>query len=265
MKTKVGASGWTGDPVARIAVAVPSAIAITALCFALGRCQPAERTLPERTVASTVVLERAAPTPPPAATPRPTPPPTLPPVAKVTLAPVPERAAPRAVNASGGGHAAPLAPPQIAPPAVIVAGSGGGAGPGTGDGAGAGDAGGSGNGTGGTGSGSVNADAPCGFVDFQPFQSPDRSGSTTFEHIAGTVTFPDGHKETEEFPYRWSYNDPAADPWSPQNASNPNFNTRLRPPPPAANVSRYSELIRYILDHTREDGTTILQECPRQR
>ena len=267
MKTKVGAPDWAGDPVARFAVAVPSAIAITVLCFALGRCQPTERTLPERTVAATVVLERAAPTPPPPPpTPRPTPPPTLPPVVKVKFAPVPQRAAPRAVHASGGGHAAPLVPRHVTPAkTVIVAGSGGGAGPGAGDGEGAGNAGGSGNGTGGTGSDTVNADAPCGRVDFIPFQSPDHAGPTTFEHVQATVTFPDGHQETEQFPYRWSYTDPAADPWSPQNMPKENFDTRLQPPPPSANVSRFSDLIRYILNHTREDGTTILQECPRQR
>ena len=264
MKTKVGTSGWTGDPVARFSVAVPSAIAITALCFALGRCQPADRTLAEHTVATTVVLERAAPTPPPP-TPRPTPPPTLPPVPKVTSAPIAQRAAPHAVHPSGGGRVAPVTLPHIAPPkAVIVAGSGDGAGPGTGDGEGAGDAGGSGNGTGGTGSG-VNADAPCGTVDLKPFQSPDHSGSTTFEHIQGTVTFPDGHQQTEEFPYRWSYVDPGDDPWSPRNMPNANFVTHVQLPPPSANVSRFPEVIRYILNHTREDGTTILQECPRQR
>jgi hypothetical protein len=182
----------------------------------------------------------------------------------VTLTPIPQRAAPRAVHASGGGHVAPITPPHITQQqAVIVA--GGGAGPGTGDGEGAGDAGGSGNGTGGTGSGNVNTDAPCGKVELVPFQRPDHTGSTTFEYVQGTVTFPDGHKEIEEFPYRWSYTDPAADPWSPQNMPNANFVTHVQMPPPNANVSRFPELIRYILNHTREDGTTILQECPRQR
>jgi hypothetical protein len=262
MKTKVGTPGWAGDPVARFSVAVPSAIAITALCFALGRCQPPDDTIAEHTAASTVVLERAVPAPPP----RPTPPPTLPPLPKVTFAPVAERAAPRAVHASGGGHAAPLTLPRAtAPAAVIVAGSGGAAGPGAGDGEGAGDAGGSGNGTGGAGSGDVNAAAPCGRVDLIPFRSPDHSGSSTFEHISATVTFPDGHKESDEFPYRWSYADAAADPWSPRNMSDDNFITHVQLPPPGAGVSSFPEVIRYILDHTREDGTTILQECPRPR
>jgi hypothetical protein len=265
MKTKVGAPAFD-DPVRRFAVAVPSAIVITALCFALGRCQPAERTVAETAPPTTVVLERRPPTPlPPTPTPRPpTPPPTLPPVPRVTLAPVPLRAAPRAIRASGGGHAAPKPHPQVVVPSVVVAGSGGGAGTGTGSGEGAGDAGGSGNGTGGTGSGTVNADAPCGEVDFIPFQAPDHSGSITYEHVLATVTFPDGHKQSAEFPYRWAYASPADDPWSAVNLPNPNFATRLQPPPADTDVSRYSETIRYIINHTRPDGTTVLQDCPAQ-
>jgi hypothetical protein len=264
MRTKVGAWAWADDPLRRFAVAVPGAIAITAAFFALGRCQPADQTLAEHAPATTVVLERAAPTPPPTPAPRPTPPPTLPPVPHVTLAPIPQRAAPKAVAASGGGHAAPRTLPHVAP-LQTIAGSGGGAGPGTGDGEGAGDAGGTGNGTGGTGSGTVNADVPCGSVDLIPIQSPDHNGALTFEHIRATVTFGDGHTQSEEFPYRWSYSDPNIDPWSPRNMPNPDFPAHVQLPPPGANTSRYPELIRYILDHTRSDGTTILQECPRQR
>ena len=262
MKTKVGAPAFD-DPVARFAVAVPSAIVITALCFALGRCQPADRTPAEHAPATTVVLERAAPTPPPP-TPRPTSPPTLPPIPRVTLAPVPQRAAPRAIRASGGGHAAPPHP-RAAPPAVIVAGSGGGAGTGEGSGEGPGNAGGTGSGTGGTGSGTVNADAPCGSVDLIPFQSPDHTGPITYEHVRATVTFPDSHSQSDDFPYRWAYSDPGDDPWSARNLPNPNFTTRVQLPPPGTNTTRYPEVIRYILAHTRTDGTTILQECPRQR
>jgi hypothetical protein len=128
-----------------------------------------------------------------------------------------------------------------------------------------GDAGGTGNGTGGTGSGQVNADAPCGSVDLIPFEAPTHSGALTFEHVRATVTFPDGHSQSEEFPYPFGYADPDADPWSPRNMPNPDFVTRVQLPPPGANIGRYAEVIRYILDHTRSDGTTILQECPRQR
>ncbi len=109
------------------------------------------------------------------------------------------------------------------------------------------------------------ADAPCGSVDLIPFEAPDHSGSTTFEHVRATVTFPDGHTQTEDFPYRWSYTDPGADPWSPRNLPNPNFPAHVQLPPPGADTSRFAEVIRYILNHTREDGTTILQECPRRR
>jgi len=265
MKTKVGTPAWADDARARFTVAVPGAIIITALCFALGRCQPAEPTLPERTVATTIVLEHAPPTPVPTPKPRPTPRPTLPPVPRVTLAPIPQRAAPSAVKPSGGGHAEALTIPRVAPQPVTVAGSGGGAGPGTGDGEGAGSAGGTGSGTGGTGNDAVNADAPCGFVDLIPFEPPTHNGTQTLEHVRGTVTFPDGHTESEEFPYPFSYADPGADPWSTRNMQIQNFPTHVQLPPPGANVSRFSEVIRYILNHTRGDGTTILQECPQQR
>ncbi len=79
------------------------------------------------------------------------------------------------------------------------------------------------------------------------------------------MTFPDGHTQSEEFPYRLSYASPADDPWSATNMSNTNFITRVQSPPPGTDVSRYAETIRYILNHTRSDGTTILQECPHQR
>ena len=61
------------------------------------------------------------------------------------------------------------------------------------------------------------------------------------------------------------YADPAEDPWSPRNMPDPNFITRVQLPPPGADVGRFPDTIRYILDHTRSDGTTVLQECPRLR
>ena len=264
MRTKVGAT--FDDPVARFAVAVPSAVVITALCFALGRCQPADRTLPE-SAPQTVVLERAAPTAPPTLppTPRPPtpPPPTPPPRVRVTPAAVPQRPAARAAEPRGGGHRTPLrVQPQILTPAVIAGGSGAGAGPGTGAGEGAGSGGGSGTGGSDTGGATVFAQAPCGSVDLVPFQAPDHSGSLTYEHVNATVTYPDRHTESANFPYRWVYSDPDSDPWSPRNLPNPNFTTRVQLPPPGTDTSRYPEVIRYILNHTRADGTTILQECP---
>ena len=182
----------------------------------------------------------------------------------MTFAPV-QRAAPRAEHASGGGHAAPSRQPHVAPSAVNVAGSGGVAGPGPGSGEGAGEGSDLGNGAGGTGSGTVNADAPCGSVDLIPFQAPDHGGTITYEHVRATVSFPDGHTESDEFPYRWAYADPANDPWSRQNLPDERFVTRVQLPAPGTDTSRFPDVIRYILDHTRSDGTTVLQECPRQR
>lgn len=262
MKTKVGPV--FADPRARLAVAVPGAIVVTLLFFAFLRWQPPTAHSEQAPVA-TVVLERAPPTPRP--TPRPTPPPPTPPppVPRVTLAPVPQRAAPHVVRRSGGGHAVPRPQPQTVAPAVVAAGSGGGAGTGQGSGAGAGDAGGSGNGTGGTGSGTVNAEAPCGYVDLIPYQQPDHRGGLTYEHVNATVTFPDGHKENADFPYPFVYNDPGSDPWSPQNMPNPDFPTHVQFPPPGTDTTRYPDVIRYVLGHTRSDGTTVLQECPEQR
>jgi len=262
MRTKAGAPVFA-DPAARFAVAVPSAIIITGLFFAFWRWQPATRILAEQVPSTTVVLERAPPTPPPPTPPPPTPPPTPPPVPRVTLAPVVQRAAPRAVHRSGGGHTALRPHPRVVVPSVIVAGNGGGAGTGEGSGEGAGDSDGSGNGTGGTGSDSVNAQAPCGSVDLIPVQAPDHRGSITYEYVEATVTFPDGHTERAAFPYRFAYADPSQDPWSPQNMSDENFPAHVQPPPPGTDTSRYPEVISYVLDHTRDDGTTVLQECPR--
>jgi hypothetical protein len=99
-----------------------------------------------------------------------------------------------------------------------------------------------------------------------PFEAPEHRGRSILEHITATVTFSDGHTENDQFPYPWVYTDPDADPWSTTNMRNPNFIVRVQFPPSAASASRYSSLIRYILDHTREeDGTTRLQECPHAR
>jgi hypothetical protein len=268
MKTKVGSPGDDPEQVRRYAIAIPSAIAITALLVAVGRLQPVNHTVAEQPPAATVRLERAPPTPRPTPkpTPKPTPPPILKPVVRVTLAPVPQRAGVVTPRPAGGAHAARHAPPH---PAVAhtfavpqaAGGNGTAVAAGSGEGTGSGDAVGSGD----AGGGSVNADAPCGVVDLIPFQSPDRRGAITNEYIRATVTFPDGHTQSEDFPYHFSYTDPADDPWSAQNMRNDNFITRVQLPPPGANTSRFPELIRYIIDHTRQNGTTVLQECPRQR
>jgi hypothetical protein len=82
--------------------------------------------------------------------------------------------------------------------------------------------------------------------------------------VTATVQFPDGHTETDTFPYLWTYaNGEAEDPWSTTNLQhNPNEVVNLVLPPPGTDTSGYPPLIRYILDHTRPDGRTDLADCP---
>jgi hypothetical protein len=267
VKTKVGAPDIADDPgrFRRFAVAIPCAIALTLAFFAFAFLRPPAPAPSERAPVTAIVIERRPPTPPP--TPRPTPPPTLPPVPHVTLAPRPQRAAPRVAVRPAAAQAAPRLAPQVSAPAVVAApapGAGQGEGNAPGPGAGAGNA--TSGGTGGTGSGTVNVDQPCGDVEFVPDDAPRYRGSTAAETIRATVRFPDGHTEAAEFPYPWIYPDAAdTDPWSSRNIANPDFPARAQLPPPGADTSRSPELIRYILNHTRPDGTTVLQDCPNPR
>ncbi len=247
------------------------AVVVTALEVILaGRSWPPAAAPPERIVASTVVLERAAPTPSPTPRPRPTPPPA--PVVHVTPAPA-ERAAPAALHHAGGvSAAAPRAEHPIVHRAVTrpkatgtsgVAlapgrGTGAGSGSGTGDDAGSG----AGDGSGGDGMGAVNADVPCGDVDFVPDDKPRIVGDVSYETIRATVHYPDGHQDSDDFPYPWVYADYMdADPWSPLNVRK-TTTIAAQLPPPGSDTHRYPELIRYILDHTTPAGWTILQPCP---
>jgi hypothetical protein len=267
VKTKVGAPEGAGDPgrVRRFAVAIPCAIALTLAFFAFAFLHSPAPAPSDRAPVTAIVLERRPPTPPP--TPRPTPPPALPPVPHVTLAPIPQRAAPRVAVHPAAAQAAPrLAPPVSVPAAVAATGPGAAQGQGNAPGPGAGAGNTTSGGTGGTGSGTVNADQPCGDVEFIPDDAPRYRGSTAVETIRATVRFPDGHTEAAEFPYPWIYPDAAdTDPWSARNIANPDFPARAQLPPPGADSSRFPELIRYILNHTRPDGTTVLQDCPNPR
>jgi hypothetical protein len=124
----------------------------------------------------------------------------------------------------------------------------------------------SGTATGGTGNAAVNADQPCGEVEFIPDDAPRYRGTTAAETIRATVRFADGHVESAEFPYPWIYPDAAdTDPWSPHNVGNPDFPAHAQLPPAGTGTGRFPELIRYILDHTRPNGTTVLQDCPNPR
>ena len=264
MKTKVGSNAFADDPerLRRYAVALPSAIVLTVLFFALGMWRPPAFPLAERPAVTAIVLERR---------PQPTPaPPRMRPTAPlVALAEIPQRAAPRAVRAPGGAPAALAHPVRAALASLPVAAApaaGNGSGPGADAGPAAGDAEAGPSGSGGAGTAAVDADAPCGSVDFVPDRAPRRAGSTAYETIRATVHFPDGHTASEVFPYAWVYPDATdTDPWSARNLRDPDFPARAQLPPAGTDLRRYPEVIRYILEHTRADGTTVLQECPNPR
>jgi hypothetical protein len=243
-------------------VSIVLAIAITALEVVVAFRHTSLDVAPERSVPTNVVLERAAPTPRPVPAATPTPPP--PPV-RATAAPVPERAAPRARHAAGGTSVArPPAPHPVHP--AVAAGALPGNGAGSGTGPGAGDDTGAGAGTGGAGSGAIDADVPCGYVEFIPSEAPKIAGNVSSETVRATVHFPDGHTESEDFPYAWVYADwMNTDPWSPVNVTKRDLTIPAQLPPPGTDTHRYNEVIRYILDHTGPTGRTLLQPCPGSR
>jgi hypothetical protein len=255
------------------------AIAITAIevALALVYAHWPSATPTEHVVATTVFLEKAVPTPTPrpspTPTPRPIPTPTPAPIVRATIAAA-QRAAPAALRHAGGAGAAPTPMPHpihtlraAAPSApggsslALAPGVGMGAGTGSGTGSDAGS--GLGDGTGGSGTGEVNADTPCGYVEFIPSEPPRIVGNTSYETIQTTVHFPDGHTESEDFPYPWVYADYMdTDPWSPINVRKTNLVVFAQLPPPGADVQRYPEIVRYVLDHTKPNGGTVLAPCP---
>jgi hypothetical protein len=147
--------------------------------------------------------------------------------------------------------------------AAGVSGTGTGLGTGAAAGGGANGAG-AGNGAG-TGSGAVNANTPCGEVLFNVRGAPEYRNGAASERITATVQFPDGHTETDTFPYTWTYqNGERDDPWSATNLTKQNVDVPLIFPPPGADTTLYPPLIKYILEHTRPNGTTVLEPCPNE-
>jgi hypothetical protein len=147
--------------------------------------------------------------------------------------------------------------------AAGVSGTGTGTGAGAGTGGGQGGTG-SGAGTAGNGAGAVNANTPCGEVVFNVRGVPEYHDGAASEKVTATVQFPDGHTETDTFPYRWNYADGERDdPWSSTNlAGHPNADIALIFPPAGADTAGFPPLIVYILEHTKPNGTTVLSPCP---
>jgi hypothetical protein len=249
------------------------AIALNALVLFLLRPLPAAHD--ENAVATLVTIEHPLPTPRP--TPTPTPPPVLHVPPHATPAPHPQVAAPRLAGPRAPRHGgsparhirpAPHASVHIASEnghAAGVAGTGSGSGVGAAPDGGGADGTGTLDGPGGNGTGNVNANTPCGGVTFNVRGAPRLDRGTMYERVTATVSFPDGHRESAEFPYEWAYpNGEQTDPWS-------STNLRLHPddfripaqiPSPGTDESGYPPLIQYILTHTLPNGNTQFLPCP---
>jgi len=161
----------------RMIVALALAIALHEILLGLvrGPVPPSDRE--DTAVATRIAIETARPTPTPAPTPPPAPVATPPP--RATLGPVPQVAArahgrPAKHRAGGALQLTPKAPRgRHANPSAAGSGNGSAAGTGEGDlpGVGGGLSG-KGAGESGNGNGAVNANAPCGVVEFLPYNSP---------------------------------------------------------------------------------------------
>lgn len=124
--------------------------------------------------------------------------------------------------------------------------------------------GGTGTGESGTGTGTGGAPMahePCGYVEFQPSDSPieEKSTGRIWEHIAMTVHFPDGTKQDVELDYTWYYPSRAEDPFMPQNSNIP---ATFQFPPPNQRANE-PPLVQYVITHTTSDGFTTLRDCPK--
>jgi hypothetical protein len=264
----------------RLIVAVALSIALHEIFLSIARLPAAPRPTETEAPATRIAIEqpvRTAP-PKPSPTPKPTPPPTPPPHVtpppRVTLAPVPQVAAKAkglpAKRHGGGAHHHVVTKPKPTPapaanPNAFGAGTGTQAGTGTGIAPGTGGgAGGNGAGTSGNGNAAVNANAPCGYVDFKPTGPPTYRDGTAYEPVEATVTFPDGHQESASFPYKWVYpNGEQTDPWSDTNLKKGNFSIAMQMPPAGTDPATYPSLIQYIMRHTGPDGLTDLPPCPK--
>jgi hypothetical protein len=105
---------------------------------------------------------------------------------------------------------------------------------------------------------------PCGYVDFKPTRAPRYVGTTAYETIRATLHFPDGHTESDVFPYPWAYpNGEQTDPWSMTNLLRGDFVVGLQLPPLGFDRTSLSPLLAFVVAHTAADGTTDLKDCPR--
>jgi hypothetical protein len=127
-------------------------------------------------------------------------------------------------------------------------------------GAGTGESG-SGQGTG----GAPPAHEPCGYVDFIATGNPvhDNATGRVWEYIQMIVHFPDGSEQSVDLDYPWYYTSDETDPWSEYNEKrNPNAPVPFQFPPPNQRGNE-PPLVQYVIQHTTQQGLTLLRECPR--
>ncbi|HEV3090489.1 MAG TPA: hypothetical protein VGX91_03495 [Candidatus Cybelea sp.] len=122
---------------------------------------------------------------------------------------------------------------------------------------------GSGAGARGNGGDAASGTEPCGFVTFSdPHGSQyDARSHGFYVDIRMSVHFADGSSQTLILDYPWYYPDETSNPWSSQNAKNPDFPTRFQPPP-ESQLAAEPELVRYVVAHSTPDGLTLLKDCP---
>jgi hypothetical protein len=226
---------------------------------------PDQKEVVER-VAIIRVSAKATPTP----TPRPTPPPphavsVLRNNVTPTLAPVvpkPEGKSARKEAIKHAGAARPK-PPKVhyhTIPIWDVPTGGQGAGAGRIAGAGSLGNGTNGTGTGNEGTGAGGGGAPCGAVDFET------NGDATYNDqtreydrkVKAIVHYADGSSETVALDWTWHYKTKMDDPFA--NAAQPEVLFQF--PPPALRASEPPP-VQYIMQYSRESGTTKLRDdCP---
>jgi hypothetical protein len=131
--------------------------------------------------------------------------------------------------------------------------------------AGSGTSGGAGTGSGsqGAGSGAASGTPPCGYVTFSdPHGSHFDSRTHGFYvDIRMSVHFADGSVQSMLLDYPWYYSSEAENPWSDRNLRDPNFPTRFQPPP-TEKATGEPQLVRYVMEHSTPNGSTLLDDCP---
>ena len=220
------------------------------------------------------ILHRVKPTPPP--TPSPTPKPVIviaqpnPVIAKATPAP----AAPKSraglaksiartkYHATRKVQHVAVAPKHAQGPGLGQNGTGRGMIGLRGNGTGTGGEG-SGTGSGGNGTGAGGGDIPCGFVEFIDIHGSgfDKSTGGFYVDILMRVHYKSGTTQEYRLDYPFYYPSEAANPWSDQNIKNPDFPTLFQFPP-ADKRAGEPDIVQYVMQHTRADGTTTLEDCP---